>query len=228
MVGMQRFEGLVEDIEKQKNRREEEQRQIGEKASAFPTREEYLEKHTEERLTAAKEILAEYAVVSVYTRDTSTWAVAHIDPNDEQHPGITLTARVGYRAEDDITERVGEGRRAHSRTVRTIPESIPVQVYARDAKSGLTSETQGLGQFREGTYVDEEGERQDGWHVFRRSKGRYEEDKGSTLTLQSKLGQDMLEFVDAAVLGLIDGVVSEQRKFIGGQAVEGAVEQPSQ
>jgi hypothetical protein len=197
MVDIQRYEGLVESIERQKQ-------EIGERASVYPTREEYVGKDTEERLGAAKDILAKY------TGDDK-WAGATIGHEDQEHPGVTLEARVRYGEKRDITERVG------------IPERIIVNAFAQDAANGLRSDTRVLGQLREGAYTDEEGEPQQGWHVFR-LQSDFRLDEGDTLTLQSQLGQDMVEMVDAAVLGLIDGVISDQRRFIGGQAIEGAVQ----
>lgn len=200
-----RYHELFESLEEQRRR-------LGETASKFPpTAAEYLEKDTEARLSLAKNILKEYRNVPRYGAGKdggNNWEQVKVKPTDR--PGNTLVGKVAYHPEHDPGYMERERK----------PEGIAVNVRAHDPQTGENSDSLDLGELREGTYRDAEGEQRVGWHVWIGGSGN----DTVTAVLDSQRGQEMVEFVDAAVIGVIEGVITEHRKFLGSQALEGAAQ----
>jgi hypothetical protein len=200
MDNSERFRKLFEDLEGRKQ-------SLGKEADRFPrTKEEYLEKDTEERLGIAKDVLSTYSRVHRHEayRYKDEWVRTEIKPTDK--PEETLVGNVAYRPEQHPVFKEDEA----------IPEGIGIRVRAYDAEADMYSEDMSLGELRKGIYRDAEGEQHEGWHVWLRGSGA-----GTvTAVLDSQRGQEMVEFVDTAVIGAIEGVISKHRQFLGGQAVE--------
>lgn len=193
------YKDLLNEIETQK-------RQLGERAASFPqSGEDYRRLPPDERMTVAKNVLAAYA--PIYRRGenkSNTPAPASIIADDE--PGKVLQGLVGY-----LKEKEGEPRGHYG--------GIHVVVSVHDTDTGLDSTRKKLGGIKEGSYVDEAGQTQRGWHAW-----VYLSKAESSLS--SAFGQHLVEFVDVAVGELLDdGLLEQHRQFLGGQAV-GAVTEP--
>jgi hypothetical protein len=182
---------------------------IGEAAAQFPkTKEEYLEKSVDERLGLAMVILKTYAEIGQHSPGP---VAANIVPDDR--PDMVLTGAVGYVPEETFQRYKHIPRRDY--------EYINVGVGAKDPATGIITngnERRHLGKIRAGSYIDGAGTRQEGWVVL------LNDSEGTMLPVSSELGEELIEFVDAGVVGLIEGKISEHRKFLGDTALVGATE----
>jgi hypothetical protein len=207
--GIKSYENMVDSIVAEKQR-------MGEVAAPFPkSSKEYLELPLEERMNVATNVLKAYA--------PNATGYDHYGPGKPAPAELTPSDMPGVRLEGEVVHKkymAGGPPRKQQRH-----GGIEVYVTAVDVATGVTSGrnnvnayTDGVGGRKRGPYTDANGETQTGWYAWSHYDGKEH-------PLTSQFGKGLVEFVDAAVAGLLDGdMLAQHRQFIGSQAVESAIE----